>query len=196
MSLYDQIRHIRDLINDTKKQSTLLKDHTKWNMLCASLDAIEDSHSAIQAYSEIEPPSDDGKKYLYLYGLLQALFLQQDAGQHIALALGISYTLPQELKEIREVRNDTIGHPTKRSRKNLPASYCVIVQMSISKGGFQYLRYEPTDENTNHHFHSVNLIEVIDTQKRLIEHLLEQVCVALEVEENEHRMNFRDKKTN
>ena len=58
MELYELISHLRNLINDTRKQSVLLQSSSKWNMLCASLDAIEDARAAIRAYTE-QAATDD-----------------------------------------------------------------------------------------------------------------------------------------
>jgi hypothetical protein len=43
------------------------------------MDIINDAESAMGAYLEHEFPSDTGERYLRIYGVMQALFLQQDA---------------------------------------------------------------------------------------------------------------------
>ena len=75
----ERINKIRDYINDPRKQFELFQNEKKWNQLCASMDVIEDTQLAIGAYFKLE--SFDAYKggYLYLYGILQAFFMQQDA---------------------------------------------------------------------------------------------------------------------
>jgi hypothetical protein len=79
LSISDLEHKIRNYINRPRKQSKLLKDSTAWNMLCSCLDVIGDTELAIQAYKDFKNLKKDGFKYLTVYGILQTLFLQQDA---------------------------------------------------------------------------------------------------------------------
>jgi hypothetical protein len=195
MELYELISHLRGLINDTRKQGALLQSSSKWNMLCSSLDAIEDARSAIRAYTEQPSTDDTGLKYLQLYGLLQAMVLQQDAAQHISKSLDIPFELHPELRAIREIRNDSIGHPTRRDRrKGEPECYCLIVQMSICKGSFEYHRHTPTAQGTSFEVIEVNLTDVIQSQSTLIQETVDRVCKILEDEENQHRTKYMNEK--
>ena len=112
---------IRDLIDDPRKKHLLLKDSIAWNMLCSSLDVIEDTDCCLETFLTTDIDHlDDGKKYMYVYGTLQALFVQQDAAKHLAESLEIAYPInkqsneDQQLNEIRDIRNNSVGHPTKR----------------------------------------------------------------------------------
>src|SRR5205823_10451654 len=89
---------------------------------------------AISAYLSYPNEDDLGKLYLHAYGLLQALFVQQDALAHAAEAIGLEYQLPDELKPIRKIRNDAVGHPTKRGNKH-PESFGII-QISLCHESF------------------------------------------------------------
>lgn len=66
--MYKYTQEIRKFINKPRKQYILLKNHKFWNQLCSSLDVIEDSDLAIDAYLNMEFSKDDGEKYLRLYG--------------------------------------------------------------------------------------------------------------------------------
>ena len=72
--MYKYLQEIRGFVNKPRKQFNLLKNHKLWNQLCSSLDVIEDSDLAIDAYLNRKFSKDDGEKYLRLYGVLQALF--------------------------------------------------------------------------------------------------------------------------
>jgi hypothetical protein len=52
----------------------------------------------------------DGWSYLVVYGILQVLYVQQDAATMLAGCLKLPFELPDELVNIREIRNDSIGH--------------------------------------------------------------------------------------
>ena len=109
-------KEIRGKINTPWKQNALLQDSAAWEMLCSCLDTIGDTNLALDAYQELEWPQEGGARYIVVYGALQVLFVQQDAVANLADALGITYEPDPTLKRIREVRNDSIGHPTKRDR--------------------------------------------------------------------------------
>lgn len=75
---------IRDHINTHRYQVDLLEDSSNWNQICSSLDVIGDTMFAIGSYGASEFPKDSGLQYIYTYGLLQSLFLQQDALRHLS----------------------------------------------------------------------------------------------------------------
>jgi hypothetical protein len=54
-----------------------------------------------------------------LYGVLQGLYVQQDALTHLSKAFGISINFDENYTGIaraRELRNFSVGHPTKKGR--------------------------------------------------------------------------------
>jgi hypothetical protein len=117
-----------------------MKDIGHWNQVCSSLDVIEDTTAAIDAYPPTWQDSarnDFGPKYLALYGLLQALFLQQDAVKHLCESLGVSFEPSDNphLDRIREIRNDSIGHPTQRGGKT-NRSHHFVSRPSLENGQF------------------------------------------------------------
>lgn len=74
VDFYSTLESVREKIERGEKYYALLNDKSKWNQYCASLYAIEDAQCAIEAYTSYEFPTDIKGKYLYIYGLLQALF--------------------------------------------------------------------------------------------------------------------------
>ena len=135
---------IRDTINQSQLKGVLSQNAGSWRMLCSSLDVIEDSNSCLDSFLmtdiSIETENqhlDDGKKYMYLYGTLQALFVQQDAVEHLAEALQFPYTLDSSLKHIRDIRNDSVGHPTKRG-SGKRKTFNFITRVSIDNQGVYF----------------------------------------------------------
>lgn len=181
---------IRDLINHPRKQGLLFEDKNKWNMLCACLDTIDDTGMAIQEYLN----KDNSELYLPIYGLLQALFTQSDALKNLYFALFDEKINFKEhypnIYEIRELRNKTIGHPTnyKRDEKN---SYYVLNRSSITSTTFQYGKYEPDKELE---IIDINLHEIINDYKKVLNDILEKVKKQLEEEFKAHKEKFKDEK--
>src|SRR5690242_8032435 len=159
---------IRDFINGARKQHALLKDSRAWNQLCSSLDIIGDTELAFDAY-EIAPETDDpGAVYILVYGVLQALVLQQDAVMHLAEALGLKYKVAPPLQEVREIRNASIGHPTKRLGQ--PRSHFVS-RISMRKGGFQLMTVYP--DHGPAEFKGISLPALIAKQRSQLQAVLE-----------------------
>ncbi|KAF5433529.1 hypothetical protein C5S39_01515 [Candidatus Methanophagaceae archaeon] len=188
MSKYTQ--EIRDFINEPRKQFNLLKNPKFWNQLCSSLDVIGDSDLAIDAYINSEFGKDDGEKYLSLYGVLQALFLQQDAVTNLCESLGLKNNLiaNPKLKEIRDIRNDSIGHPTKRGNYK---SYHFISRITIEKFGFQLISDYENNKTT---IRDISVIDLIKEQRKDLSEILKKVINDLQAEEKAHKEMFKMEK--
>ena len=187
MNKIEKLSHaIRDLINSPWKRDILLKNETSWSKLCASLDTIEDVEIAIKEYKTIK----DGT-YLIFYGLLQGLFLQQGAIFNLNDALfgkKINFkTDYPDLFEIREIRNDSVGHPT--NRKN--SSFHVINRAALAKKHAQIIDYIP---NGTPKTQNLDLYKIIEDQCTFIEKILKKVEEKLIKEYKNHKMKFKNKK--
>lgn len=197
VDFYSTLESVREKIERGEKYYALLNDKSKWNQYCASLYAIEDAQCAIEAYTSYEFPTDIRGKYLYIYGLLQALFLQQDAANGISTALlGKKIDFKQEypsLFEIREIRNDTVGHPTLRGKSNCSnQSYVQIVQMSMNRQGFKYATYRAINDYKFEEKY-VNLTKCIKEQSESVLSILREICVSLDDEWKQYLERFRGK---
>ncbi len=186
---------VRDMINSPRKQYALLQNVAAWRMLCCCLDVIEDIDCCLEAFLKTDINHfDDGNKYMYIYGTLQALFVQQDAIKHLAEALKIPYTLDPSLKEIREIRNDSVGHPTKRDRgKNKTVTFNYISRISIGSQGFR-LGTAYADSKRLDSFKNVSISNLIATQRCVLMSVLGNVLKTLRREEMEHKNKFVGKK--
>jgi len=199
-----QIERIRDFVNEPRKHYWLFQNKPMFFQLSSSMDVIEDTELAIQAYSEsvFEDENRKGELYLAIYGLLQAIYVQQDAIKHLIESLGINESIKsyERLVEIRNIRNDSIGHPTKKdfddkSKKKKgekrKASYHFITRISLSKNGFDLLS-RTIDGSFEHRYISTQ--ELIADQHKYISEILEKIVKKLQHEENEHKAKFSDEK--
>ncbi len=188
----EQSQKIRDLINTPIMQSPLLKNHALWNQLCSCLDVIEDSESAIDAYLDREFGESVGEHYLAVYGLLQALFIQQDAVINLCESLSTLETIDNypRLEKIRGVRNDTIGHPTKRGTKNKP-TYHFISRPTLTYDGFQHVSF---DSNGKPDSEDVRISDLITDQKTCLSEILTSAISELEQKKKANKEKFRMEK--
>ncbi|MDY3554417.1 hypothetical protein R5W24_003539 [Gemmata sp. JC717] len=168
-------RRLRDVVNRSAIQDRLMLNKRGWEQLCASMDVIGDTDLAVEAFLNSPVGERDyGLLYLHAYGLLQALFVQQDAVEHAAEAIGVPYTPDAALATIRNVRNDIVGHPTKRGRR--PESFG-IVRISLSTEEFRMFSFDLSRPNN---FQSVRFRELIDAQRVAVVAAIEQMISHLQ----------------
>ena len=119
---YELWQSLALIIDDQlKSREKVRKDSDNWDRICSSSDIINDTICAIESYVKSDYPDEDiGLQYIFIYGLLQALYLQQDAVRNLFKVLHkcyprdqkFLYELSDELEEVRKLRNETTGHPT------------------------------------------------------------------------------------
>lgn len=178
---------VRNHINTHRYQVVLLENSDKWNQICSSLDVIGDSISAIEAYQAAEYPNNGGMKYIYTYGILQALFILQDAVSHLSEAFEILSQASQVLLDIRNMRNASIGHPTKQVHKG-QRYYNYISRMTMTKSGFELLSHSrPSQFDVV----KVNLDKAIFDQLNELSGSLRQTVTKLEEIDAMHKEKFQ-----
>lgn len=203
----DTAKQIRSFFNDSTIKKTkvfLKKSEGDWSQFCAAIDTIEDTNLAIENFTK--DPSDLFIKnpYLATYGLLQALFIQQDAVNYLKTSLfgsskKINWNDPKyaELKKIRQIRNETVGHPVKTNQKGRGSKYtddeitsCTIDRSSLSKDGFRYMLWM----NSKTESKTIKFSEIIDQQDQHLGAELESVLKEMQKEEKQHKEKFKDNK--
>lgn len=187
----------RNLINSvTHEREELIEDIQKWLVVCSSMDVIDDTELAIKAYEKLGCKIDQGKAYLAIYGLLQAMYVQQDAVFNIRKTLDTPRFNDQEEKNllyIREIRNDTVGHPTKRSQKDIKhrANFLHRYDMSLTRFTLQKSHFE---REIGDEFVEIEPLELIENQREIITKFLNFLISSLKDRVNKHRETFMDKK--
>jgi hypothetical protein len=192
MDAIHELEHeIREFINRPRVQHGIMRDRRDWMQLCASLDVIGDSQLAIDAFSASTSDRGSGLAYLQVFGLFQAFFLQQDATTHLAEVLQI--TLPDDagLREVRDTRNDIVGHPTKRGNKNSRTSHA-ISRVSLSKWSFDVVSTTPPLADIV--LRTINVQRQLELQLNGVVDRLRQILQEIQNREREHAMNFADHK--
>jgi hypothetical protein len=86
----------------------------EWNTLCVAMDTLGDTCLALQDYERRGIGVEEGEKYLRLYGMLQAVVIQQDAIGHLWKIVHGDALPPSPNSgwgRIRELRVLAVGHP-------------------------------------------------------------------------------------
>ena len=193
--LNERMEEIREFINITspRKKEALLQNNAMWDMLCSCMDMIEDLEYALESYLAENPENaETGRKYLLIFGALQALYVQQDAVKNLHKSLNIPYTLDPSIEEIRDIRNDAAGHPTNRRNKE----FIFINRSFLGVHEFRFMKLNPTEEaeSFNSKDIDINVPDLIATQRNIFGEVLNNVIEVLKKEEMEHRKKFTDKK--
>jgi hypothetical protein len=175
-NINEALQRLRETVKRAEIQKDLMTDERKWNQLCSSMDVIEDTDSAIDAFLHAPASQDLGQLYLQAYGLLQVLYVQQDAITNAAKAVMLGYRLPAELQQVRGIRNRAIGHPTSVRGGHDPQSYG-IVQASLTGEGFILYTFDWDKPDAFAPIRFTELIEqqrphIIDALEQIIQHLL------------------------
>jgi hypothetical protein len=180
---------VRKYINTTRYQNDLIQDLSVWNQICSSLDTIGDTVYSITDYLSAEYPIDTGLKYIFTYGILQSLFIQQDAIRHLAEAFDINVDFNEKLRRVRAIRNASIGHPTK-NKVNGTTYYNYISQITLSKYGFTLMRSSIDDGDK---FIEVNLLSILTDQLSEVENSYKLISSKLIEADRMHREKHKDK---
>lgn len=182
---------VRKYINTNRYQTDLLQNLDIWNQICCSLDTIGDTlfSFSIQDYIKASYPESDGLKYIYTYGILQALFIQQDAMRHLSEAFEIKFELSEKLQSVRSIRNASIGHPTKNKVKGR-TYFNYISRITLFKYGFTLMRSSEQDRTE---FIEVNLLSILDEQLYEIESSYDLLSAKLIEADKMHREKYKDR---
>ena len=184
-NLQEKIHKLRDLINSSicyKQGVWERKDNGDWSKLWTAVDNIEDTQSAIDEYFSLNNFSR-----LAVYGLLQSMFVQQDAVSHLEKAIKIA--TPDwkkdypELSNIRDIRNETIGHPI--SEKGSYTSISYTNNLNILEYGLW------TNDNFEHK--TIDLKNIVDVQHDLLLKEVDRIMNKIKNDEIQHKQNFKDK---
>jgi len=203
-----EINHqLKQLFNNSTIKKTQVysrKQNGDWNQFCAALDTIEDTCLAIENFQK--DPSDLFIKnpYLATYGLLQALFIQQDAVNFLKISLfGESKKIIwkdskySELAKIRQIRNETVGHPVKKENGGKKSKYendeitsCTIDRSSLGGDGFRYILRMHSKAETK----SIEFSKVVSQQDKYLGEELEAIVQEIQKEEEQHKTKFKKEK--
>ena len=191
------IQRIRKHISRTETYNLIYQKKYNWNMLCVSLDTLQDTEEMIQYFRESEFPKDMRGKFLAIYGLLQALFVQQDALVNANAALELPkitiHTDFPDMHAIREIRNDVAGHPTNRGNREKPegCTYIQLAREGLSKSSFKYVTW---NNEINGKMMDVDIMKNLDKQHEEVIKGLNNISMELDVRFKKYIDAHRDRK--
>jgi len=179
------IQKIRVRINKVERKHLLINKLNQWLQLTSALNALEDSSCAIEYYLKSKYPDEISGKYLFTYGLIQALYLQQDSANSIYRSL---HNRKIDFREqypkafaVREMRDDQ-SHPTCRNG----GFYIYLKQISLKKDGFSYRKVPKSFEEIY-----VDVFSAINDNAGCINAILTEVIDDMDAEFRKYIMAHR-----
>ena len=112
----------------------------------SALAALETTNEIQKTYFDKEETDDVGENLLNLYALLQSLFVSIDSLYSLAYSLTkskafININQNDDLRKLKYIRNDVVGHPSNRTYNSKDVAYCVLDNNSVKKYDFSYNVY-------------------------------------------------------
>ncbi len=215
MQIYDSIVHkqisqIGEIMHNHRRRFLMFRDKPMFMQMSSVIDTIGQTELAINTFSICNyDKRDKGQLYLVIYGLLQGIFVQQDAVRHLCKILKIDENINKKhprLEEIRDIRNAAAGHPTLKDRflkgkvnKNARSekgergleAYNFVSQFSLSKETFDLITYY---NNGQFEQKKISTDELIADQQKFVSEILEEVLRQLLEEEQKHKQEFKSEK--
>ena len=118
----------------------------EWNRLCAAMDVLDDTCLALEDYEAHGFGSEDGEKYLRVYGMLQSIYLQQESISHLYRIFtdeALNVAPSSAWSQIRSVRNLAVGHPVEASWGRM---HCFISRATINDDGFTIIIWDKEEQ--------------------------------------------------
>jgi len=151
----------------------------EWMALCVSMNTLGDTCQALEYYEDYGLGDEYGEKYLKLYGLLQAIVLQQNSISQIHqifLGIKLSPKSNSAWTKIRDLRNLTVGHPLEKKHKKSEIKRCFISRVTIQNNGFQLMIWNKKQEQKD--FPKVKLETLYEEYKTDAVEYLHNICKA------------------
>jgi hypothetical protein len=160
--------------------------------MCGSLDAVQSAQMAVDAYSDLDKDNiRDVGTHLIIYGLFQALYVQQDAVSNLCESMGMALDIKNqypELYEIRQLRNKGIGHPTPSSKYKKPKS---THGMLIDNDSVELFSYTETGDFSHAKY---KISDCIKKQSHSLCKILQKAIEKMVSIEKEHKDKHKQKK--
>lgn len=187
----DSLMHdIRTSVNKSIFIENIERHNFKWDTVTASMDTVEDTELAIKSYSELPDNLSEGQLYLILYGLFQAIFMQQDAVIHLAKGLNsteIKIWKDADGKKIRVLRNKYFGHPTNsQNYETKESTFHGITRITLSEKTVTGWTYP------NFSTEVINIADVIKIQQSFIIRSLTSIQKDLKEKELKFVSQFKN----
>ena len=163
--------------------------------VAAALSALDATNEVQKAYFNAPAITNKSENVLRLYALLQGLFVSVDSLYSLAYEITknknfININQNDDLRTLKYIRNDVVGHPSNRVINKTDLSYCMLDIESINKDAFYYDIYT----NDNIERKSVNILSLVNSFYAVASSFLDEIFVIAERNHNAKKIEKISKK--
>ena len=178
------------------EDANYLTNKISFHLTKSSLETLKNVNMIIDSYLSGET-NEKPKMLLNIFGMLQALFVGVDALYGLSYGVtnkkwSVNVNNNPELREIKYVRNDVVGHPTKRLYNDNKIGYC---DLDLDKTTYYELVYKiaiPSDNSEDITNHTVNLMKTIDSYMLESSKVLDEIYKRMLLENNINNEYFSE----
>lgn len=158
--------------------------------IAAALSALETTNEIPKSFFNKDNKELTLSDYVMrLYALLQGLFVSIDSLYALALSLTksksfININNNKDLRQLKYIRNDVVGHPANRVLDNDEIAFCILDNNSITLKSFSYKIYTK-DSITNR---SVNINDILASYYKESNALLDELYKIANKEKNKTKL--------
>lgn len=170
---------LMDLVKENERLIIVFEEKCKSGdyAIISAINAL-DNNNELQEYF-VQTIDDDfsvGELIARLYAILQGLFVSIDSLYSLAYAITksksfININQNPELRQLKYIRNDVVGHPANRVYDNMSVGYCVLPKEKISKKHFSYFIHAQGNTTTK----EIDLVSILENYYNEANNLLKTI---------------------
>lgn len=184
-NLSEKIKSNAELVAQLKNK--LEQGKPNYEQFKASINALELNNEIMaDLVKTMEGEASTGEALARVYAILQSLFVSIDALYSLNIILTgfknyININQNRQIRELKYIRNDVIGHPVNRMYENKEVGYCTLKTKDISKKSFVYYVYLPDTTKKR----EVKIVSLIDSFYDEANKLLGRLVVYKDADKSE-----------
>ena len=144
--------------------------------VASAISALETTNEIQKSYFKDTSNLELSDYVMRLYALLQGLFVSIDSLYALSLSLTksknfININNNKDLRQLKYIRNDVVGHPSNRVLNSDVLAYCILDNSSITLDKFSYRIYTKDEVSIK----EVNILEILSSYYKEANSLLDEL---------------------
>lgn len=157
--------------------------------VASAISALETTNEIQKSYFKNDNNLEQSDYIMRLYALLQGLFVSVDSLYALSLSLTksknfININNNKDLRQLKYIRNDVVGHPSNRVLNSDVLAYCILDNSSIKLDSFSYKIYSKDEVASK----EVNVLEILSSYYKEANALLDELYKISASDKNRTRL--------
>jgi hypothetical protein len=157
--------------------------------VASAISALETTNEIQKSYFKDTSNLELSDYVMRLYALLQGLFVSIDSLYALSLSLTksknfININNNKDLRQLKYIRNDVVGHPSNRVLNSDVLAYCILDNSSITLDKFSYRIYTKDEVSIK----EVNVLEILSSYYKEANSLLDELYKISSSDKNKTKL--------